>query len=418
VSTLSVRSDASLLAGTSLIPFRVVDEGILYRVSAAPAAVGVLRCERCGAELRRNGARRLKVMDLPVHGRSVKIEIEAPRFVCPFCGRSGDVRPADLHPTRQMTARLVAYIEQAGLQRPYADIAREIGVGQATIAKICNAQIEPPDAYRPMAPAVLCIDEAHMRKGEDYAVLSDHDAALPIEMLPNVDKESLIEALRKLRNPERCHTVVIDMTSRYFDAIREALPHAFIVADPFHVLKQVLDCLRQVASTQHRYLPEPRPKLMKLKSLLISRPAKLSKDDRKQLKKAFAGSSYLWQTYKWKERIIGLYSASSHGDAAMHLEWWIASLPRPMACAFKEALTAYKNWAPEILAYWLAPQRATNGPAEGMNSVIKRISREGGGDLSFKLLRARVLHGEPLRRAREARRQAVTRTRRRAATVR
>jgi transposase len=410
----SSQQPVNLLAGTSLIPFALVDKQVLYIVSAAPAVAGDRRCE-CGAPLRPNGTRTLTVADLPLHGRNVRLEIELPRLLCSDCGKSISLRPADLHPERQMTARLVEHIERAGLERPYAEIAREIGVSEATVSDICTARIlRLIGAYRPEAPRVLCIDEVHIRKGLAYAVISDHDAVQIIDVLPDDRKETVRAALRRLRHPERCRIVTMDMCRRYRDVVREELPAAVIVVDKFHVLKMARECMVTVVGEQYRHLPRPCAlSLAELKGLMIKRRHGLKKDQRVALDTALAGSAYLAEAYRKKEALCRLYDFGSHQAAAQHLSAWLASLSPGMRCAYKKLATALGNWRLEILAYWQAPERASNGPAEALNGVIKRINAAGGRRLPLPLLRARAVHGERRRRRREALRRALARTRRR-----
>jgi transposase len=417
VSTISAPSAAGLLAGTSLLPYRVLDQGVLYRISAAPAAVGALFCESCGAKLGGNGSRRLSVMDLPLHQRAVKIEVDAPRFVCPICGRSRDVRPADLHPQRQMTARLVAYIERAGLERPYTDIAREVGVGPATIAKICRAYAKRlNNARRLEMPEILCIDEVHIVMGTAYAVFSDHDAVLVIEMLEDTKQKTVMRGLRRLRARKRCRVVCIDMCHRYRDAVRAVLPQALVVIDKRHVLDMARRNLVTVIGEQYRRWLSPCPlTLLALKGLMIEHRGELTTKERTELDAELAKAPYLQQAYDAKERFFKLYAAASHEAAAAVLDAWLGSLSQGMGYVYADLVTALGNWRSEILNYWRTSRPVTNGPAEGLNSVIKRINDSGGGGMKFELLRARVVFGEPQRRAREALRKAVARTRRRAA---
>jgi transposase len=414
VFTLSQSFASAILARTSLLALDGIDEGVLYRIAAAPAAAAAGFCKHCGAPLGGNGARRITVMDLPFDGRYVKLDVDAPRLVCPACGRSNDVRPKDLHPTHQMTARLVAHIEREGLERPYAEIEREVGVGQATIAKVVGAEIARRNAaYRPTAPAVLMIDEVHIVKGRDYAVLSDHDTVLVIEMLKDTKLKTVISGLRRLRRRKRCRVVTMDMCRRYRDAVRAVLPHALIVIDKRHVLDMARRNLVTVIGEQYRRMtPACAMDLMTLKGLMIKHHGQLKPGEPERLSAELAKSPYLRDAYVTKEAFYRLYAAPSLQAAEQHLDAWLCSLSRGMRCAYEELVTALGNWRDEILNYWRTPQRVTNGPAEGLNAVIKRINARGGGGMPFELLRARVVFGEPQRRAREASRKAARRTRR------
>jgi transposase len=207
--------------------------------------------------------------------------------------------------------------------------------------------------------------------------------------------------------------VTIDMCHRYRDAVRAALPNALIVIDKRHVLDMARRNLVTVIGEQYRRWLSPCPlTLLALKGLMLKHRGELTKKQRTQLDTELAKSAYLQQAYDAKERFFKLYAAASHEAAAAVLDAWLDALSQGMRCAYKELVTALGNWRSEILNYWLAPRPATNGPAEGLNAVIKRINAAGGGGMKFRLLRARVVFGEPQRRAREALRKAARRTRR------
>ncbi len=414
MSSLSLSFASAILARTSLLALGLVDEGVLYRISAEATAVGAHPCAHCGAKLARNGSRLLTVMDVPFDGRYVKLEVDAPRLVCPECGRSGDVRPADLHRQRQMTARLFERIESEGLERPYAEIEREVGVGQATVANIVDGHIKRlGKAYRPVSPEALMIDEVHMRKGRDHAVLSDHDAILVIEMLKDTTAKTVIRGLRRLRRPKRCRVVTMDMCHRYRDAVRTVLPHALIVIDKRHVLDMARRNLVTVIGEQcRRMTPACTMTRLALTGLMIKHRGQLTKKQRGLLDTEIEKSQYLRDAYDAKETFFKLYAAPSDADADGILNAWLDALSPGMRLAYKDLVTALGNWRTEILNYWRTPRPFTNGPAEGLNAVIKRINASGGGGMTFELLRARVVFGEPQRRAREALRKAARRTRR------
>ncbi len=120
----------------------------------------------------------------------------------------------------------------------------------------------------------------------------------------------------------------------------------------------------------------------------------------------------LARAYALKEAFYAFHEQKLAPDAEIHLDAWLASLDPEMRLVFKELVTALANWRAEIVAYWASPERPTNALAESLNAKIKRINSAGGGYMPFALLRSRVVHGEPRRRAREERREAARKARR------
>lgn len=97
-----------------------------------------MRCPKCGSKSRANGARRVFYADLPLRGKPTRLQWDRQRFLCcePTCGKSfSDTDPA-LHPTRQMTQRLLRYIGEGAMDRPFAAVADECGLAERTIAGV------------------------------------------------------------------------------------------------------------------------------------------------------------------------------------------------------------------------------------------------------------------------------------------
>jgi transposase len=419
MATYYVPTVPTLLFGTSLIPVKLVETEVTYVIATECVDAGPKDCPQCGRPLHVQETRILQVADLPLHERCVTLEVPVPARRCRPCGKIIYIRPVDLHSSRRMTARLVTHIERAGLERPYADIAKQVGVCEATVADICGAGAGPLHAaYWPKMAETLSIDEVHIRKGTDYAVLSDHDAVQVIEMLETSKKAPLRAALRHLLRPERCRIVTMDMCRRYRDAVREALPDALIVIDKWHVLNMARRNLVTVIREQYRRLtPSCSMTLLALTGLMIERRWDLKPAQRQQLSAELAKSAYLKAAYDAKETFYDLYAVPTLSAAEQYLDAWLGSLPQGMRCAYKELVTALGNWRGEILNYWRTPEPVTNAPAEALNGRIKRINAAGGGYMPFELLRERVLFGEPRRRRREALRRELARTRRRQAAA-
>lgn len=89
-----------------------------------------------------------------------------------------------------------------------------------------------------------------------------------------------------------------------------------------------------------------------------------------------------------KEAFYGIYDCPDRRSAETAFENWESSLTPPMRVAFKELLSATKNWREPIFNYF--DRRITNAFTEAMNGLIKITNRNGRG-YSFPVLRARML---------------------------
>ena len=115
---------------------------------------------------------------------------------------------------------------------------------ESTVLKIFKRQAKKRVKASPQRWVwVLGVDEISLRKGhKQYALeLSDLERRCVIDVLPNRQKDTFETWLDNLSEAERKAIKVIsmDMWKPYRSVVRAKLPHAQIVADRFHVMKQL-----------------------------------------------------------------------------------------------------------------------------------------------------------------------------------
>jgi Transposase and inactivated derivatives len=125
--------------------------------------------------------------------------------------------------------------------------------------------------------------------------------------------------------------------------------------------------------------------------ILLKRQANL--DIREQLiLSAWTGSlKDLGVAYELKEEFYRIWEAQSQQEALIRLKKWREHIPEQLIFAFKDLLTALKNWHDEIFAYFDHP--ITNAYTECLNGLIRVMNRMGRG-YSFDALRAKILFTE------------------------
>ncbi|MBN6824577.1 transposase family protein [Methylobacterium organophilum] len=115
-------------------------------------------CPKCGSTRQpyRHGPRAIDYVDAPVHGQRTVVAVDVQRYRCRDCSATFMQPLPDMDPQRRMTRRCVDHIREQGLIRPYAHLAREIGLDEKTIRDICNEEIEALLArHKPVAPVAL-----------------------------------------------------------------------------------------------------------------------------------------------------------------------------------------------------------------------------------------------------------------------
>ena len=106
---------------------------------------------------------------------------------------------------------------------------------------------------------------------------------------------------------------------------------------------------------------------------------------------AFPEIASAWQL---KEALRNWYATTSAVTAARDLDRWIASVKRQGPKEMRKALSAFRNWRQEILAFFdFLPTRLSNGFVKGKNNRTKALMRQGYGYRNRRNLRLRILLG-------------------------
>jgi transposase len=249
---------------------------------------------------------------------------------------------------------------------------------------------------------VLGIDEIALKKRhKQYAlVLSDLERHCVIAVLPERSKECLEQWLAQLSAAEReaIRVVSIDMWEPYRQVVRARLPHAQLVADRFHVMKQLNDRLTQMRRAIQRQADEATRQVLKgSRWLLIKNRHELNPEEETRLLAVLAASPALRTLYLLKEefRLI-CEKARDRQQAERFLRAWIWKAEHTGDRFLRKFVKTLRNWWHEILNYF--DDRVTNGFVEGINRAIRAIINRAYGYRNFENFRLQVLaqHGPPV----------------------
>jgi len=247
----------------------------------------------------------------------------------------------------------------------------------------------------------LGIDEIALKKRhKQFAlVLSDLERRCVIAVLPERSKTCLEQWLAQLSAAEReaIRVVSIDMWEPYRQAVQAKLPHARVVADRFHVMKQLNERLTQMRRSIQRRADEATRQVLKgSRWLLVKNRDELTPEEEAQLLAVLAASPELRTLYLLKEefRLI-CEKARDRQQAERFLRAWMWKAEHTgdrFLCKFVGTL---RHWWHEILNYF--DGRVTNGFVEGMNRAIRTIIARAYGYRNFENFRLQVLaqHGPP-----------------------
>ena len=373
-----------------------------YRVEATIPEEAPGYCPKCMsmyAKVYKHGSRQQLIHDLPVHGKRVGVLLTRTRYRCQECGQTFLQRVMEVDDGKQMTTRLIRFIEQESLKRTFTSVAGDVGVDEKTVRNLFAAYVERLDkTVKFETPEKMGMDEVHLLK-KPRAVFTNLTERTIIAVLPERTKKVILAHLKAMPDRERVKLVTMDMWKPYADSVRETMPEAAIIVDKWHVLRMASAAMEVVRKAQRGSLePKFRRRLMHDRFILLRRPKDLDDEQRATMEGWFKQFPTLAEAYRLKEAFYDLWDIPKKADAISGYEAWERSITdRELLTAFKPLLTAMHNWRTEIFAYW--DHRATNALTEALNGVAKAVQQAGRG-YSFDVIRAKLLYSMALHKTR------------------
>jgi transposase len=223
------------------------------------------------------------------------------------------------------------------------------------------------------------VDEISYRRGQRYLTsVVDHRAGAIVWCAPGRNYETL-QAFFDQLGPERAKTiraVSIDMSGGYEKAIREAIPHAEVCFDPFHVVRLAQRAVDQVRrdewNAHERSHTETGRWIKGTRWSLLKSPHKQSLSQLALLAEVQQANKPLYRAFLLKEELRLLYQLDDPTLAPEHLDAWLAWASRSRLDPFIKLARTIRHHRHGILA--AIRLGLNNGRLEGLNSRIRLIS--------------------------------------------
>ena len=194
-------------------------------------------------------------------------------------------------------------------------------------------------------------------------------------MLPNRLQETFEEWIDGLTKAERkaIKVMSMDMWKPYREAVRKKLPHAQIVADRFHVVKQLnhqLDLLRRKVQ---RDADEELAGLLKgNRWILLKNRRELTEEEENKLQLILAACPELRSTYLMREEFRTICDKiKDQYSAERFLRAWVYKAMSTGSRYLLKFVKTLSNWWSEFLNYF--DDGVTQGFVEGINRATRGI---------------------------------------------
>lgn len=377
------------------------DESIEVHVKARKESAV---CQKCGqASTKVHDSRKRVKRDIQLRGYQVFLILHKRRFRCATCRKPFTETDSACGRYKRTTQRFRDYIAKQACQRPITHVAQEVQVGTGFVHTSLCAWIESKlekrgrtldEQAKLPTPQILGIDEFAMRKGHRYdTILCDLESRDVLEVCEGRKKEEVVKLLGRLSDPDAVKAVSMDMSASFRPAVAAALPKAQIVVDHFHVIQHVMKAFRKVLSSwAHR--KEGTILLHRKHYLFLKAKEDLTQEETRERERIGTRLPALEKAWQLKEALRTWYATATMADAAEQLDAWIKQVQQEGPVALQEALSPFKNWRQEILAFFqFFPILVSNGFVEGKNNRTKTMMRQAYGYRSHSHLRMRILLG-------------------------
>ena len=334
------------------------------------------------------GTKRQCLRDTPSHGKFVDIWVKRRRVHCEHCDKYLYEELPQKAAGHRMTQRLFDMIVKEAKGKPFAEVARMVGMADVTVRDVLNSHIdETLSDYSFPTPRVLGIDEKRLL-GKYRAVVGNIETKTLLDMRPNRFKSHLGPYLDGL-DKDRIEVVCQDMWADYREVVTKRLPKAVIVVDKFHVMMKANDAVEKFRRTLNAGMEKrERAKLKNQRKILLARYGRITDQTKEKLEGWFARFPALEEVYWLKERFYDFYDAQTVEQAEARYRRWLGLLKPEYEPFFLDLTRCMGNWWPHIVSYF--EHRYTNNYVESVNRIIDDLNRAGRG-YEFEMIRAKAL---------------------------
>lgn len=371
-------------------------------------------CGECGVVAEIKDRPEVELADLPAFGRPVRTVWRKHRWRCPnpecAAGSWTGVDTRIASPRLGMTDRAGRWVtRQVGeCGRTVAEVARELGCDWHTVnnAVLAYGQaLLEADVDRVGQVTALGMDETlfarigRWRRQQWSTSIVDVRTGVLLDVVPGRGGAEPAAWLASQGDDWLAGVkwATLDLSSPYRAVFDTMLPDAVQIADPFHVIKlanhKLDECRRRVQNETMGHRGHKTDPLYRIRRLLTTADERLDDRGRDKLVGLLAAGDpkgEVKETWHAKEVIRSIYDIDDPDLADQFVTRLASDLQDTAHPPEVRSLgRTLHRWKDHIVAWHHG--RATNGPTEAVNNLIKRIKRIAFGFRRFSSFRIRAL---------------------------
>lgn len=391
-------TDLLHLEGVIVTNYQIIAEvGVVLHLESTEKQAICTCCGNKSSKLHQNNE--LTIRDLPWGDQKVYLKINRRQMRCEKCGKKFLEELSYVRKKRTYTDRLRNKIIKEVLNGDLKNTAERNGFSEQEVETMLKDLGEELRTKKPQNLKRLGIDEIALIKGQGhyYAVFVDIDTGKLVGIVEKRTEKEIVEYLKSWGEKVlgQIKEVSIDLWVGYKNVAEKLMPQAQIVADRFHVMKQVneeLDAARKQVKREAQELKNQKNKqvilagINKSKYVLLKNEEELQEKEKQKLKEVAKVSPLLEKMHQLKESFRKVFENNKNWEEGLFgLTNWL----KDARTYFPKSCGTIRRWIDEITAYF--DHRTTQGTVEGVNNKLKVIKRRGYGFRNFENFSIRCL---------------------------
>lgn len=348
------------------------------------------KCPSCNSETSKvHDYRVQQVKDIPMFGYNTILKIHKRRHVCKACGKKFYESLPFLPKYQRTTNRLWMYIlKELEETRSMKSIACSVNLSGPSIARV----IDKVSYGLSSLPNTISIDEFKGNAGRKFqCILTNPRKQEVLDILPERTIEGLSAYFSTFKDRNNVKYVVMDMSNIFRSMAKNCFPKAQIIADKYHVYRQVQWAFEDVRKQEQKKFATSRRRYFKRsRTLLLKGQENLSEEEFEQVSQMLSVSKALAQAYYLLHEFRNIMKSKTKEEAKLKLSAWYMHVGVTELNRFKKCVNTFVDWNEEILNAF--ETGLTNGYTEGCNNRIKVLKRNAYGVRNFDRFRKRILH--------------------------
>jgi transposase len=390
---LSLMTQILNLEGVYVLNYSIIENiGIFVSVEEENKDAICPNCQRVTRKIHKNID--ATIQDISMGNQDVFLKVNRPQMRCKHCNHKFTKTLSFADKGAHYTKRFGEKIIKEVLNSDIRNTAKNNNISEQQIETMLKHLYEEVRQEKPQGLRKLGIDEIAFVKGQkNYCVvLVNLETGKIVGMVEKRTEEVLSDYLKTWGSEvlKGIEEVSIDLWRPYKNIANKLMEQAEVVADRFHVMKQINDELdkdrRKIKRENIKKKNKKNKKIIevlkKAKYALLKNSEDLNEEQKLKIQEIQKNLPELYAKYQGKEKLRMIFEKPLNwANGLFEICEWL----RDFKLLFPNSYGTIRRWIGEIIAYF--DNRTTQGMVEGINNKLKLIKRRGFGFRNFSNFR-------------------------------